>query len=91
MTGMPDLNYPAFFNAEDRLNMRGESTQNPAENKVGPEGTWRDYMRLGIGQLVQCKGIYLLKGWEKSEGAVLELYLARRLGMEVKFEVEDNG
>lgn len=85
MTGLPELNYPAFHAAEKHLTDNGLSVENPAVNNI-PGGSWEDYMRLGLTQLLRCKRLYMLNGWESSKGAVFELYTARLLGMEVEFQ-----
>lgn len=91
MTGLPDLNYPAFYEAENYLIACGYTVENPAWNTL-PEGFDPDnyigYLRLGFNQLVRCKAIYLLEGWEKSKGASWEFDLAIKLKMGVYFEGE---
>lgn len=37
-----------------------------------------------------AEGIYLLKGWEKSKGALAEKAVAEALGLEVMYEYESN-
>lgn len=85
MTGLPELNYPAFHQAEKFLTEGGLTVENPAHNSA-PSGEWEDYMRLGLTQLLRCRRLYMLNGWESSKGAVFELYTARLLGMEVHFQ-----
>lgn len=85
MTGLPDLNYPAFFTAQECLEAKGLTVENPAINDF-PNGTWEDYMRASLMQVLKCKKLFMLKGWENSKGAVFELFLARTLGMEVHFQ-----
>lgn len=89
MTGLPDLNYPAFFETEKFLVGLGFTVENPAWNSLPGNFDQDDYtgfLRLGFNQLVRCKGIYLLDGWEKSKGACWELDLAIKLKMGVHFE-----
>jgi hypothetical protein len=43
-------------------------------------------MRVDIGMLLQCGKIYMLRGWELSKGAKLELDVASSCGIEVMFE-----
>lgn len=89
MTGLPDLNYPAFFETEEFLVGLGFTVENPAWNSLPGNFDQDDYtgfLRLGFNQLVRCKGIYLLDGWEKSKGACWELDLAIKLKMGVHFE-----
>lgn len=83
MTGVPDFNRPAFYNAAQRLRALGHHVENPAENAPPPCGSWEGWMRLAIGQLIRCNAIVMLDGWERSRSAVIEHRLARDLGIEV--------
>lgn len=81
MTGMPDLNFPAFNQAAATLRASGFEVVNPAE--INPDHTmeWEECMRRDIAELVRCDSIYMLPGWERSKGATLEHHIAERLGM----------
>ena len=84
MTGLPDWNYPAFFEAEAELREQGFQVLNPASSgdpASFPERSWSDWIRLALGLLIQCDGVALLDGWEASRGASLEFHVATALGM----------
>lgn len=95
MTGLPDLNFPAFHAEAARLRALGYDVVNPAEINGGADelvacaqmtpaelkAHWRKCMRADIKQLVDCDGVALLPGWQKSKGARIEADLARNLGM----------
>lgn len=83
MTGLPNHNFEAFNAAADRLRSQGYHVSNPAENGVNKEWAWADYLRQDIEQMLHCDGVALLKGWESSKGAKLEVYIARQLGMPI--------
>lgn len=83
MSGMPDLNYPAFNQKAAELRARGWHVENPAENPVPPCGSWKGYMRMSIWQLTSCEAIYLLPGWASSQGAAMEFSIAQQLGLEI--------
>ena len=83
MTGMPDLNFPAFHAAARKWRELGHEVRNPSEVGEEPGKTWEDYMRKDLRLLCDCDTIYMLPGWEKSKGAHLELHIAHRLGMDV--------
>jgi len=86
MTGLPDLNYPAFHAEAKRLRNAGWHVENPAENPVPPcGGTWEGYMRLALEQLVKCDSITLLPGWARSRGACIEHFVAMQLGLAVVY------
>jgi hypothetical protein len=96
MTGIPDLNFPAFYAAQELLKSQGNKCVNPAD--VGkqltiPEGLDGDdlylfYLRADIAAMLNkgCNTIYLLKGWETSRGAWVELNTAVALGFKVLYE-----
>jgi hypothetical protein len=96
MTGIPDLNFPAFYAAEGLLTAMGHITVNPAEIGKGliiPEGlTKREIYLIYIhadleAMLIRgCNTIYMLKGWERSGGAKVEFDLAIVLGFEIMYE-----
>ena len=82
MTGFPDLNFPAFNRMAANLRSAGHLVINPAEiDHVSDE--WADCLRLDIIHLMECGSVALLPGWESSKGALLEVHIARALGMPV--------
>lgn len=81
MTGLPELNFPAFHAEAKRLRALGYEVVNPAEINVDPSTGWAQCMRADIKELVTCDGIAMLHGWEKSKGATLEQHIAKALGM----------
>lgn len=83
MTGLPELNFPAFHAAAAKLRALGNDVVNPAEINVDPSAGWAACMRADIAQLVTCQAIYLLPGWDASRGARLEAHIAESLGMAV--------
>ena len=83
MSGLPDLNFPAFHAAAARLRAAGHDVVNPAEINPDPGAAWAQCMRADIAQLVTCEAIALLPGWEQSRGARLEHHIATQLGMRV--------
>ncbi len=83
MTGLPDLNFPAFNAAAFRLRTQGLDVVNPAEINPDAALTWEQCMRADIKALCECDVIALLPGWEGSKGAHLEVHIAHRLGIKV--------
>lgn len=83
MTGLPDLNFPAFHEAARKLRALGHRVINPAEINTEGDLTWEQCMRADIRALCDCHVLALLPGWETSKGAHLELHLAHRLGIEI--------
>ncbi|MDT3386449.1 MAG: DUF4406 domain-containing protein [Bacteroidota bacterium] len=82
MTGKPDLNKQAFFEAEEKLRKAEFSVFNPA--RLGLEdGGFTDQMILGIdlAALSHCNYIYMLDGWACSKGASAEWSYATYAGI----------
>lgn len=85
MTGLPDLNFPAFHLAAKRMRAQGFEVINPAEINPDQHMTWQQCMRTDIAALVFCDGIRLLPGWQNSDGATLEHDIALRLGLAITY------
>jgi hypothetical protein len=81
MTGLPELNFPAFAAEAARLRAMGHTVLNPAEINPDKHMTWQECMRTDIAALVTCDAIQLLPGWMASKGATLEHHIAERLGL----------
>lgn len=79
MSGLPDLNYPAFHAAAAQFRALGFEVENPAENPAPACGSWQAYMRLAVRQLATCDGVVLLPNWTGSRGARAEFRLAADL------------
>lgn len=80
MTGLPDLNFPAFNAEAARLRAEGLTVINPAEHGIVEGAEWADYLRHDLAGLVSCERIHLLPGWSKSKGANLEVLVSLVLG-----------
>ena len=85
MSGLPELNYPEFANVTERLRSAGRTVLSPHEIQLTSEPTWVNYMREALAMLLRCENIVMLPGFEKSEGAKIELTLARQLKMRVGY------
>ena len=84
MTGIKDYNYPKFNSVAETLRSKGYDVMNPVElcSEI-TSGLWTEYITLCLAGIERCKTIYLLKGWENSRGAKLELKKAIELGLEI--------
>lgn len=71
-----------FAYAEFQLKKCGFKVLNPVKHEKDGK-KWSYYLKKDIRKLTRCQGIILLEGWQDSEGANLELAIARGLGFEV--------
>ena len=83
MTGLPDLNFPAFYREAAHYRSQGWEVVNPAEINPDPEAKWVDCMKADIPQLLTCDTVCMLPNWERSKGASLEHHIARSLDLKV--------
>jgi hypothetical protein len=83
MTGIEDLNFPAFNAAAERLRAAGHEVINPAEINPDKTMSWEQCMRRDIPELCTCDAIAMLPGWGSSKGATLEHLIAVKLGLDV--------
>lgn len=83
MTGLPDLNFPAFNAITAKLRAEGHEVVNPAEINPDPDAEWTECMLADLIALTTCDGIVLLPGWENSPGAQIERLWAMRTGKTV--------
>lgn len=85
MSGYPEHNYPAFYEAAALLDAYGYVTVNPADNFQGRKDLPPEtYLRVDVGVMAEkCNAIYFLPGWQNSAGARLEWQVAKSLGFEI--------
>lgn len=99
MRGMPAYNYPAFDAAARRLRARKWLPNNPVviarevadfyDMTTNPD-IMRTVIRRELRSVRDCDAIYLLRGWERSDGARRELQVALEYGLEIFLEAEDD-
>ena len=95
MTGFPNYNFPAFFDAEEKLKEQGYEVINPArlDSEAGYDPTHPDFVmdeaflvgaaKRDLMGVIDTDAIALLPEWEGSKGANAELAVARWLGKKV--------
>lgn len=92
MRGLPDSNFPAFYAAEKRLESRGIwEVINPARmddeltadtSNICP----KEAMKRDLAEVFDCGAMYMLHGWEKSQGAIVEHALAVYLNLHIQYQ-----
>lgn len=82
ITDVPDYK-EHFKKAEEMLIDAGYAVVNPVKN----DGfTYREYINMGLCELMHCDSIYLLKGYRSSTGALLEKHYAEVAGLNILYE-----
>lgn len=89
MRGIPEFNFPAFNEATKRLREHGFDVWSPAENDVEKDGfdpktgtvaSMAHYMERDLPEVCRADAVAVLPGWEKSQGATLEVHVCRQIG-----------
>lgn len=80
MTGLDELNYPAFEEAAKLLREAGYKVVSPHECII-EDKSWRGCMKVVLHEMINAEGIALLSNWQLSKGAKLEFNIAYELEM----------
>lgn len=94
MRGIPYFNHPAFQEAAESLRAEGWEVVSPHEKdielglEIPADGATSKALRdFPIGDdlkaVAESDAVFVLPGWERSEGAKLEVDVANRLGVQV--------
>src|SRR5690606_7252377 len=93
VSGQPDLNRPAFYEADHTLTTKGFITRNPREFCADIHSDNPDdprFYRRGIEVLARdCTDIVMLENWEYSQGAKEEHRVAKLCGIRIHLSVEE--
>ena len=88
MTGLPEMNFPAFNEAAAALRSRGWEVVSPVEINPDPTADWLTCIVADLEAMRGCTAIALLPGAVHSRGACIERHAAVRLGMDV-YDIEE--
>lgn len=86
ITGIERLNIDAFRIAEEKIRSMGMNPVVPHDLFEGIDTQhykWEDFMRGCIKALMECDAVITITDWENSNGARIEVDLARKLNIEV--------
>lgn len=76
-----------FENAEREVRNMGFEPVNPLDNGLTEFACYGDHIRASLKMMLECDMIYMLRGWEHSNGARMEHEVACKCGMEIlKYE-----
>ena len=75
-----------FREAESHLIAQGHAVINPVKN----DGfSYKEYIDMGLCELMRCDAIYFLPGWEESKGARLEHMYSIAAGMKILYTIPE--
>ena len=75
-----------FSDLADKLQALGYEVTNPLCNGLSEASPWEEHIAKDIINLIDCEGIYMLQGWEDSQGARIEHAVAKERGLKVMYE-----
>lgn len=75
-----------FSSVADKLQSLGYEVTNPLCNGLSEAAPWEEHIAKDIINLIGCEGIYMLQGWEDSQGARIEHAVAKEIGLKVMYE-----
>ena len=79
-----------FSSAEDRVRNFGDTPVNPLSNGLPYESPWEEHLHADLNMLKDCDYIFMLYGWENSNGAIIEYLYACSLGIEMYYSPSRN-
>ena len=75
-----------FSDVATTLRALGHEVVNPLCNGLSEAAPWEEHIAKDIINLMDSEGIYMLQGWEDSQGARIEHAVAKELGLKVMYE-----
>ena len=75
-----------FSDVADKLQALGHEVTNPLCNGLSEAAPWEEHIAKDIINLIDCEGIYMLQGWEDSQGARIEYAIAKEIELKVMYE-----
>lgn len=79
--------------AEDNFKKAEEALRRAGYEPVSPyhigsyEWTWEQNMKVVLKHMLDCDGVLMLSNYTDSMGTMVELDLAKKLGMKVMYEI----
>ena len=80
MSGIDNMNAPAFNLYARQLRNQGFKVFNPADDITND---WTESMKLDIRALTEADVVYVMPGWLKSKGATIECFIAQALSIPI--------
>lgn len=94
ISGNVEANRIEFERFETILTNSGYHVMNPfriCDHMPQDKTTWEAFMKTNLPELLKSRKVFMVPGWEKSDGASLEYFIAWRLLIPVYELIEDSG
>ena len=75
-----------FDRIEEQFKEKGYNVFNPMNNNLKPDTEHWEYMKYDLRNLLSCDCVFFMKGFEKSQGCMVELQVATACNLEIFFE-----
>lgn len=75
-----------FDKAEEDIRKNGNIPINPLKNGLSANFDYSVHMRVDLANLLKCDAIYMLEGWENSEGCNIENHVAKSCGLRIIYK-----
>ena len=86
----PDTVNSRFGEAQAMLEALGHEVTNPLHNGLPSTASYVEHMYVDLFLLLGCDAIYMLQGYERSNGAMVELQVARAVGIAILYEKQNS-
>jgi hypothetical protein len=88
ITGIINFNRDAFDRAETMLTEQGHAVMNPIKLHPANPNSFdaREYLHICRAMIDVCDAVYFLEGWERSDGARIEMWHAFEQDKQMLFE-----
>ena len=88
--GTKKSSFERFNEAEEKLKSEGHTVYNPASWEQKEERAWEWYLARDLMLILKEKPtLYMLQGWEVSQGARLEKQWAELLNLDIEYEMDN--
>lgn len=75
-----------FARGKTQLHAAGLTPISPCDLPHEHGKSYEEFMREDLKALLECDGIYMLRGWEKSNGARVEFQVAVACGISIGYQ-----
>lgn len=91
ISGLPKETYEAAFRgAAVEAAALGYQAVLPIDLLHDHDKSWEAHMKEDIRAMMQCDAVYAMRSWASSKGAVIEVTLAKSLGLKIVYQSKEH-